>query len=74
MYEDDRIRVKNKVSNEAFELIEGLRNMGYSDDEIVQYAQFASAYSDNSRTEIYYMMVSTIGRINEKSKDTSGNS
>ena len=58
MSEDDRIRRKNRHLNEAHELIEGLKTMGYDSAYIARYAQFAITNgSCPFRNEVYNTMI-----------------
>lgn len=66
-HEDDRIRAKNRVHNEAYEIVEGLRELKYTSGDIVRYAEFAmKSTSDSNRIEIYHEMIRISGRSNEK--------
>ena len=63
MSEDDRIRNKNKNQNEAFELYESLKALGYDDTYIIKYAQFAqSSPSDSSRFDMMRIIISIAQR------------
>ena len=66
--EDDRIRAKNKASQEAFDLYEGLIAMGYDSAYAVKYAEFAlQSCSDPDRNEILNKVISIAqGVSNEK--------
>lgn len=64
--EYDRIRNKNKFENEAFDLYQDLKSIGFSNGEIIKYANFAMQNgSDFSRNEIYSKMILIVRSINE---------
>jgi hypothetical protein len=66
MHEDDRIRSKNRAQNEAFDLIEGLKYMGYSSSDILKYAKLAlELTSDQSRINVFNTMISIVRSTNE---------
>jgi hypothetical protein len=65
--EDDRIRSKNKHQNEAFELYEGLKAMGYDHAYMIKYAKFAQeTCTDSFRFEVLNTMVSIVRSLDEK--------
>lgn len=64
--EYDRIRNKNKPHTKAFDLYQDLKNIGFSNKEIIKYAYFAmNNCSDFSRNEIYSKIISIARRIND---------
>lgn len=71
--EDDRIRAKNRVHNEAYELWEGLKALGYSPDYIVRYADFAiQSASCSFRNEVYSRLISIAkGGSNESNSNNT---
>lgn len=67
MYEDDRIRHKNRKNQEAWDLVEGLRAMGYDNAYIIKYANFAlSTCTDSFRNEVYLTVKNIVGSLDEK--------
>ena len=67
MSEDDRIRAKNKKSNEAYSLYEGLKAMGYDHAYIIKYGEFAlTNTNDPFRSEVINTMVSIVRSLDEK--------
>lgn len=65
MSEDDRIRSKNRVHNEAFDIVSNLKEMGFSAKEMranLESALNVSA-SDRIRNDIYLMALKIIGGI-----------
>lgn len=66
-FEDDRIRQKNRKHQEAFDLYEGLKHMGYAGPDIIKYAEFAIANTDDSfRIEVFNTMISLVRSLDEK--------
>lgn len=65
--EDDRIRAKNKVNNEAFDMLEGMKQMGFSNDEIKRNLQTAltSPDIDSFRIDVFNTMLKILGRLDE---------
>ena len=64
--EDDRIRVKNKIHNEAFEIYENLKYLGYDNELIIKYAAFASQVTkDSFRNDIYTEVIKIVRRLDE---------
>jgi hypothetical protein len=56
--EDDRVRSKNQVANDAYSLYQSFKVMKYSDADIVQYAEFALLNThDLSRCNVYRAMI-----------------
>jgi len=67
MSDDDRIRHKNRHQNEAFDLYEGLKAMGYDHAYMIKYAKFAQdACTDPFRFEVLNTMVSIVRSLDEK--------
>lgn len=65
--EDDRIRSKNRVQNEAYNLYEGLKLIGYTDEYVVKYIQLAiSSCTDHFRLKVLNQILSNIRGSNEK--------
>lgn len=65
-FEDDRIRNKNRHYDEAFEIYEGLKAFGYSNQEILEYAKFALDNTDDPyRNKVFNTMISIVGRIGD---------
>jgi hypothetical protein len=60
MYEDDRIRSKNRIHNEAYELFESMRAKGYTDGDIKSVCASVEP-GDEYRNEIYSMILKIIG-------------
>ena len=72
--EDDRVRCKNKKVNQALDLYEDLKTMGYSNEDIVRHAEFAVKNSpDCTRNEVYLTMISIVGGFSEKDRDGNSN-
>ena len=68
--EYDRIRQKNRFHNEAFKIYEDLKAIGYSNNDVLRYANFAlSSSSDSYRNEIFKTLISILGRMNERDSD-----
>jgi hypothetical protein len=74
--EDDRIRSKNRVWNEASDMYEGMLKMGFTHSDIAQQAaKLLESSTDSNRNEIYQAMLVIAGRVdNVTYKDTDGNS
>ena len=65
-FEDERIRNKNRYQNEAFEIYEGLRAMGYDYAYIIQYAELAKeTCTDPYRSEVLNTMISIVRSMSE---------
>ena len=58
-HEDDRIRRKNIVHNEAYDLVEQLRGMGATDSDIVESIKLMQLL--NNRNEIYSTVLKIVG-------------
>ena len=72
--EDYRIRSKNRHQNEAFDLYEGLKLMGYNNAEIIHYAEFAKQnVQDPFRNEVYNTMIHIVRSIDEADKKANYN-
>lgn len=66
MSEDQRIRDKNKVHNEAYELYESLRAMNYSDGDITRHLQLClSTSQDDFRNKIYLSALKIVEKTDE---------
>lgn len=64
--EDDRIRSKNKIQNEAYKIYEDLKAFGYDNDYIIKYAQFALTTSnDNFRNDVLNKIIDLARSLNE---------
>ena len=61
-YEDERIRSKNKIHNEAHETYKKLKMMGMSDRDIVKYIQHISASEQDSYRNDLYMLIKQLAR------------
>ena len=67
--EDDRIRAKNRKHNEAYEIYENLKTLGYDNSYIEQHAQLAmQAESNPFRIEVF----NTILRIVKGGNNVQG--
>jgi hypothetical protein len=64
-FEDGRIRSKNREHNEAYKLYENLKAFGYSNQEIINYAQLSLSTDNLSRYEIFKRLILLVGGINE---------
>ena len=65
--EDDRIRNKNKHHQEAFDLFEGMKAMGFSYQEIINHAQEALKTStDEYRNDVFRAMLRIGGGLDVK--------
>lgn len=70
--EDDRIRSKNRVINEACELLEDLRAFGYDNAYIKKYAEFAIQNTTcYIRNEVYSRLISLLKDVDNEKKPTS---
>lgn len=70
--EDDRIRSKNRKVNEALDVYDGLKAMGYDNAYILKYAQHAIDNStDSCRNEVYHTMISIVGSFDETDKGST---
>ncbi len=66
-YEDDRIRNKNKVHNEAYAIYEGLKALGFTDADVLAHANNSlHANTDSNRNEIYKNVILIAGRKREE--------
>ena len=64
--EDDRIRRKNVVINDAMDLYEGLKIMGYESKDIIKYADFAySSCTDTLQKKVYETIKEIAIKLNE---------
>lgn len=69
--EDDRIRHKNRHINEALEIYEGLKAMGYDHTYMIKYAQFAQQNcTDPFRFEVLDTMISIVRRLDAKDNNS----
>jgi hypothetical protein len=60
-FESERIKSKNKVQNEAYELLEAFKSFGYSLDDIKKYINFAITVNKNVfRNDVYLYMLKTL--------------
>jgi len=67
MSEDDRIRSKNRHQNEAFDLYEGLKAMGFDHTSMIKYAEHAMTTNDNHyRFEVLNTMISIVRSLDAK--------
>lgn len=63
--EDDRIRSKNRVHNDAYELYQDLIAFKYSHQNIIDYANFALVNcTDSYRSEVLNTMISIVRSSN----------
>lgn len=60
-YEDDRIRKKNSVSNDAYELVLILKQLGLSDSDIVTTCESQLSTTNDFRNEIYSTVLRIVG-------------
>ena len=64
--EDDRIRAKNRIPNEALDIYEGLKAMGYDAAYMIKYAEFAKeSCTCPIRNEVLNTMISIVRRCHE---------
>ena len=60
--EDDRIRSKNKLHNEAYEEYLKLKSQGYTDEDVTYYCQTQlDNTSTNTRNEMYSTIMKIVG-------------
>ena len=73
-FEDDRIRAKNVIYNEAWGFYESFRFMKYSDLDIERYINLALDFtSDSYRINIYQAVLQIVRRSNEDIDDGGSN-
>lgn len=69
--EDDRIRNKNRHQNEAFDLYEGLKAMGYDNAYVIKYAEFALQHTEDPfRIKVLDTMIHIVRSLDEKEPTT----
>ena len=71
-YEDDRIRHKNRLSNEAYDLYQGLKALGYSHSDIIKYVQFAVQNGDQTKNNHYQEILNIISRFDSARSKEDG--
>ena len=66
-YEDDRIRSKNRVHQDAWDTVENFRFMRYSEDHIRRFAKLGLSCTTNPyRNNVYRAMLQIVGSDDEK--------
>lgn len=70
-FEDDRIRAKNRKHQEAFDLYEGLKVMGYDNAYIKKYAEFAlQNTTDSYRIDVLNEVLTIVRGVDAKVSDS----
>ena len=68
--EDERIRHKNRYHNEAYEIYENLKELGFSQKEIVDHCQLImKTNSDPFRNEVYLRIIKLVEGLNENTNN-----
>ena len=69
--EDERIRHKNRHYNEAADMYQGMKEMGFSHADIMKHAKDSLEKSiDSSRSDVYRAMINMDGSLDEDSKQS----
>jgi hypothetical protein len=70
-YEDERIRAKNRVHNDAYQEYNSLMSQGYTDADITHICTLALESSNKNRNDIFLTVLKIVGRSNDEGSNTN---